>query len=40
MLEAIKEVHALDISGDEFISELEFKRLYLPEVITAAQVLK
>ena len=38
MLEAMKEVYALDISGDGVISEPEFKRLYHPGVITAAQV--
>jgi len=38
ILQAMKAVKALDISGDGEISHAEFKRLYRPSVIVAAQV--
>jgi len=38
MLLAIKEVKALDISGDGRITEKEFKRIYSPAVLAAAEV--
>jgi len=38
LLAAIKEERALDVSGDGLITEEEFRRLFSPEVIVAAQV--
>ena len=38
ILEAMKFVKALDVGGDGRIDEQEFQRLYLPEVIAAAEL--